>query len=163
MPMYAGIGALRKKGDNFQYGGARLCEGRVFPTATGKARFGVVPLPERKVPEGAFLVTTRRGKQFNSIVHEDVDRITGARRDEILIHPRDLAALGLEDGAAIVVTSPFGSLTGKARAAPVSPGSLQVHWPEGNGLLDPHRRSNRSRIPDFNAVATVAPARARRD
>lgn len=159
VPMYAGIGRLQKKGDQFQYGGPRLCEGRVFPTESGRARFGVVPLPERHVPEGHFLVTTRRGKQFNSIVHEDLDRLTGARRDEILIHPRDLARLSLNDGAPIVVTSPFGSLTGRARAAPVSPGSLQVHWPEGNHLLDPHRRSSRSRIPDFNAVATVAPAR----
>ncbi|HRE90849.1 MAG TPA: hypothetical protein PK095_17125, partial [Myxococcota bacterium] len=62
------------------------------------------------------------------------------------------------DGARIVVSSAFGALTGRAKAAPVAPGSLQVHWPEGNGLLDPHRRSKRSRIPDFNAIATVAPA-----
>lgn len=161
VPLYRGISGLGRKGDQLQYGGARLCEGPggpTFPTPSGRARFGVVAVPERKIPEGSFIVTTRRGKQFNSIVHDDLDRLTGARRDEILIHPRDLERLQLADGARIVVRSAFGSLTGRAKAAPVAPGSLQVHWPEGNGLLDPHRRSKRSRIPDFNAIATVSPA-----
>ncbi len=157
VPMYAGIERLQKKGDQFQYGGARLCDGPTFPTPSGRARFGVVPLPERKIPEGHFLVTTRRGKQFNSIVHDDLDRITGAHRDEVFMNPRDLLRLGLEDGAPVILETAFGSMSGRARTADIALSSVAVHWPEGNALLDPTRRSPRSRIPDFNAVATIRP------
>lgn len=158
VPLYAGIGALAKKGDFVQYGGPRLCEGRRFPTASGRAHLSVVALPERLAPDGAFLVTTRRGKQFNSLLHDDVDRLTGAARDAVLMNARDAAALGLAQGDPVVVTSSHGALSGRVFIAPLAAGSLQVHWPEGNILLDPHRRSARSRIPDFNAVATVTPS-----
>ena len=33
-----------------------LCAGWKFPTADGKARFSAVALPERHVPEGAYVV-----------------------------------------------------------------------------------------------------------
>src|SRR5437762_304257 len=39
IPTYEGIQNLREKGDVFQYGGPRLCEGGTFPTPDGKARF----------------------------------------------------------------------------------------------------------------------------
>ncbi|HRE90850.1 MAG TPA: formate dehydrogenase, partial [Myxococcota bacterium] len=45
VPLYRGIAGLRKKGDQLQYGGPRLCEGPggpTFATPSGRARFGVV-------------------------------------------------------------------------------------------------------------------------
>ncbi len=155
VPLYAGIETLTKKGDQVQYGGPHLCAGWRFPTASGKARFGAVPLPEERVPPGAFLATSRRGKQFNSMVHADVDRLNGARRDHILMSPSDAARLGLVDDQPIALKSQHGSFAGRVMIAPVAIGSLQVHWPEGNHLLDPRRRSRRSGIPDYNAVVTV--------
>ena len=50
------------------------------------------------------------------------------------------------------------SMRGRAHLAPVKPGVLQVHWPEGNALLDRSRRSKRSGIPDYNAVVRLEPA-----
>jgi len=88
---YRGISSLSKKGDNFQYGGARLLADR-FLTPDGLGRFSAVGLPEEQVPEGQFFLTTRRGKQFNSIIHSDVDPITGARRDEVMMSARMLRA-----------------------------------------------------------------------
>ncbi len=155
VPLYQGIETLAQKGDQVQYGGPHLCAGWRFPTATGKARLQPVPLPPERVPPGAFFVTSRRGKQFNSMVHEEVDRLTGAARDHVLMSPSDAERLGLADGAPITLSNEFGSVAGRVRIAPVAPGSLQVHWPEGNALLDPRRRSPVSRIPDYNAVATV--------
>ena len=38
IPSYRGIERLRKGGDQFQWGGERLCEGGRFPTADGRAR-----------------------------------------------------------------------------------------------------------------------------
>ena len=49
------------------------------------AHFSAVALPAREeLPAGAFRLTTRRGKQFNTIVHEQKDAITGAQRDTSL-------------------------------------------------------------------------------
>jgi hypothetical protein len=38
--------------------------------------------------------------------------------------------------------------------------SLQVFWPEGNVLIPsgPEHRESASRVPDFNAVVSIAPA-----
>jgi predicted molibdopterin-dependent oxidoreductase YjgC len=155
VPLYQGIETLAKKGDQVQYGGPHLCAGWRFGTASGKAHFGVVPLPADDVPPGAFRVATRRGKQFNSMVHAEVDRLNGARRDHVLMSAADAQRLGLVDDARILLESPHGRYTGRVKIAPIAIGSLQVHWPEGNVLLDPRRRSRRSGIPDYNATATV--------
>ena len=157
VPLYQGIELLAEKGDQVQYGGPLLCAGWRFPTASGKAHLSVVPFPEERVPPGSFLVTSRRGKQFNSMVHADVDRLNGAHRDHVLISPSDADRLGLADDQAITLKSAHGSYAGRVRRAPVAVGSLQVHWPEGNVLVDPRRRSKVSGIPDYNAVVTVHP------
>jgi len=77
IPHYEGIQQLMAKGDQFQYGGPRLCEGWRFPTPDGKARFHTAPLPEAEADTQSLVVVTRRGQQFNSMVHQDVDPLTG--------------------------------------------------------------------------------------
>jgi len=155
--VYDGIQHLAKFGDQFQYGGPHLCAGWKFPTPDGKAHFTLVaPPPLEALPEGSFRVATRRGKQFNSMVHEQVDALTGAVRDAVLISQADAGRLGLKSGDPVVLTSPSGSFHGRAHVAPVMPGSLQVHWPEGEVLIDRTRRSPEAGIPDFNAVCTLA-------
>ena len=85
VPAYEAIRELRKKGDNFQWGGAYLCKDYRFNTPDGKAHFAIPELPEVEVPEGRFLVSTRRGKQFNSMVWKDYDSLTGADRDGVFM------------------------------------------------------------------------------
>jgi molybdopterin-dependent oxidoreductase alpha subunit len=160
VPFYDGVQRLRRAGDQFQYGGPHLCAGWTFPTPDGRAHFTVVTPPVAEVPAGQFLLATRRGKQFNSMVHERTDALTGAARDAVLMHPADAARLGLADGAPVVVRSAAGELRGRVRLAPVKPGNVEVHWPEGNVLLDRRRRSPEAGIPDYNAVVTVTPAAA---
>lgn len=152
IPEYAGIERLEKPGDQFQYGGPQLCWDWQFPTPDGKAHFTPVAPPKADVPEGAFMVSTRRGKQFNSMIHEARDQLTGAGRETVLISPADAGRLGLRDGDRIRLSNPIGSFTGRAQIAPVRPGNLQLHWPEGNVLIDRHRRSPKSGIPDYNAA-----------
>jgi len=155
VPDYDGIQHLSKKGDQFQYGGRHLCAGWSFPTADGKAKFLPVPLPEPHVDAGKFRLSTRRGKQFNSMVQELRDPITGATRTAVLINAGDARRLSVDDGAAVVVRSETGELLGQAQYAPIAPGNLQVHWPEGNVLLSARTRSGESGIPDFNAMVSV--------
>lgn len=152
---YAGIGELSKQGDNVQYGGPHLCADGVFPTPTGRASFADVPLPATGAPDGQFVVTTRRGKQFNSIIHEDKDAITGARRDAVLMSQDDATRLGLADGDPVSLSNSLGRYDGRVRIARVRPGNLQVHWPEGNVLIARDRRSPNAQIFDYNAVVSV--------
>ena len=83
VPTYAGIERLRETGDAIQIGGARLCEGGNFPTPDGKAHFAVVVPHAPDVPEGRYVLSTRRCKQFNSMVWQDRDPLTGADRDAV--------------------------------------------------------------------------------
>ncbi|HSJ18097.1 MAG TPA: FdhF/YdeP family oxidoreductase [Solirubrobacterales bacterium] len=156
VPSYRGIETLGP-GESFQYGGERLCEGWEFPTSDGRARFLPVALPEPAPADGRLALATRRGKQFNSMVQERRDAITGATRDAVLISAHDASRLGIADGAAVAVRSDHGELRGHALVAPIAPGNLQVHWPEGNVLIGDRTRSPQAGIPDYNARVTVEP------
>jgi molybdopterin-dependent oxidoreductase alpha subunit len=155
IPAYKGIETLRRAGDQFQWGGPRLCEGGVFPLPGGKARFAKAIPPTLAPPAGSFRLATRRGKQFNSMIQDEVDALTGARREDILISSEDLAAMGLGDGARIVVENEHGRLEGRAKAAPVRPGNLQAHWPEANVLIAPGCLDPGGLVPDYNAIVNV--------
>jgi len=155
-PTYSGIGKLHEKGDNFQYGGTRLLTDR-FLTPDGRGHFSAVDLPEEQLPEGQFLLTTRRGKQFNSIIHSDMDPITGARRDEVLMSAEDAVRLGLRHGDAIVLRNAHGEFRGRVKTDRIKPGCLQAHWPEINVLI-PAGRLDPSGVPDYNAMVEVVGA-----
>jgi molybdopterin-dependent oxidoreductase alpha subunit len=154
-PQYAGIQHLKEAGDQFQYEGSHLCFGWNFATPDRKAHFSPLTLPNRDVPEGYFLLTTRRGKQFNSMVQERKDAITGAQREAILMNPVDAEKLGVKDGDRITVKNDLGAYQGQVFIARVKPGNLQVHWPEANHLLDRSKRSPMGGVPDYNALVHV--------
>ena len=155
IPVYDGIQELGKFGDQFQYGGAHLCADWRFPTPDGRAHFSAVELPEFELPEGHFMVATRRGKQFNSLVHGRVDPLTGAEREAVLINPNDAVEHGLADGDPVLLRSGVGEFLGSARIAPVQLRTLQVHWPEGQVLIDRRARSPQGGVPDYNAAVTL--------
>jgi molybdopterin-dependent oxidoreductase alpha subunit len=162
IPLYAGIEALSKAGDAIQWGGDRLFADGRFATPDGKAHFSAVPLAPRARREGYFTVSTRRGKQFNSMVQRGRDPLTGADRDDVLMSRKDAKALGLAHGRRIRLVSDSGEFLGRVRLARIQPGNLAVHFPEGMTLLantiDPE-----SGEPDYNAqVRVVRVGRARR-
>ncbi len=158
VPTYAGIEKLEKQGDQFQWGGPRLCEGGEFPLPGGKARFVTAEPPDRVLADGRFHLATRRGKQFNSIVQAEVDQLTGAARDHVLMSPEDMARIGLVQDQPIVLRSAAGEYRGRAFAAPITPGNVQMHWPEANVLLESGRVDPGGRVPDYNTVVRVEPA-----
>jgi molybdopterin-dependent oxidoreductase alpha subunit len=158
VPLYDGIQGLSEPGDSVQYGGPMLCEGWEFPTPDGRAHFSPVSLPSVEVPEGSFVCTTRRGKQFNSMVHEKRDALTGAMREAVLMNSSDAGGLGLAEGDPVRLRSSVGTYEGRVFLAPLSPGNIQVHWPEGSTLIDRRVRSEESKIPDYNAIVRVEKA-----
>ena len=157
VPFYAGIEELAATGDAVQWGGRHLCAGGRFPTPDGRGRFSPLDPPVHDLPPGAFVLSTRRGKQFNSMVHAAVDPLTGAVRDAVLIDPADAAGLGLAAGERVRLRSDTGTYDGTVTLARLPAGTVQVHWPEGNVLIadGAEHREPLSKVPDYNAVVTV--------
>jgi predicted molibdopterin-dependent oxidoreductase YjgC len=170
IPLYKGIEKLDAKGDQIQWGGPTLYANGRFATPDGKAHFTVPPRFTAEDAEDAekkgfavsansafnvFRVSTRRGKQFNSMIQRDVDPLTGAGRDDVLISEEDIGRLRLREGAEVELRSASGAFRGRLKAAPILPGNLEVHWPEGTTLLSPSRIDPDSMEPDYNAVVTL--------
>jgi predicted molibdopterin-dependent oxidoreductase YjgC len=157
VPAYTGIERLAATGDQVQWGGRHLCAGGEFPRPDGRARFTPLTPTAPDLPAGAFTVATRRGKQFNSMVHAEVDPLTGAARDAVYIDEADARAVGAADGTPVRLTSEAGTFDGRLRVVRLPPRTLQVHWPEGNVLIPAgtDHREPRSKVPDYNAVVTL--------
>lgn len=167
IPAYARIANLTRGGDQFQIGGARLCEGRTFATPDGKAHFQPVAPPPRTAPacEGSeassFLLATRRGKQFNSMIQRDHDPLTDADRDHIFMSPADAERLGLREDDPVLLRSATGTFRGRVFIDAVTEGTLQGHWPEVNVLISSGITEPSGGVPDYNARVTVERAALR--
>ncbi len=162
VPAYAGIEQLRKQGDQVQWGGQRLCEemtvdGEIrpsFQTDNGRAHFSVID-PGDRPEKGGLRLTTRRGKQFNSMVHRQRDPLTGASREDVLISEVDGERLGLKNGDPVILRSNAGEMKGRCRIAQMTPGNVEVHWPEGNVLISRGNVDPECGIPDYNATVEI--------
>jgi len=168
VPLYDGIQSLKETGDAVQYGGPHLCANWKFPTADGSARFRAVELPltpslspsdgERvaaRPGEGKFIVSTRRGKQFNSLIYAEIDPINGAGRDAVLMNPEDAASMHLMNDDRIALVNGIGRYEGRVFLAPIARGNLQIHWPEGNVIIRRGVVDKAGGVPDYNARVAV--------
>ena len=96
------------------------------------------PAPVAPTARSLRLMTIRSEGQFNTVVYEDYDLYRGVeRRDVILMHPDDIAALGLTDGQRSRVTSDAGEMTGiSVHAFPdIRAGNAAMYYPEANVLV----------------------------
>ena len=135
-PRYAGIEHLKRKGDQFQWGGERLFEDGRFATSSGRARFhAVAPPADRALEDGELFLSTRRGRQFNSMVHHGRDALTGLERSDLLMNAEDGRIRGIADGDRVVVSSPVSQIELVARFQPIKSGNVEAHWPECMELL----------------------------
>jgi molybdopterin-dependent oxidoreductase alpha subunit len=162
VPAYEGIQHLKKAGDQIQWGGERLCEEReangnrvaCFPTADGRAKFSAIDLGQ-PARDGRLRLSTRRGKQFNSMVHRDRDPLTGARRDDLLISRFDADRLGVTTGDRVLVRGLAGQMEVSIRVAAIAPGNVQAHWPEANVLIERGVSDPECGIPDLNTTVEI--------
>ncbi|MBW3624036.1 MAG: FdhF/YdeP family oxidoreductase [Armatimonadetes bacterium] len=152
---YAGIEKLSQQGDGMQWGGPRLCEGGTFKTPDGKAHFQPLDPPESAIPPGQFYLSTRRGKQFNSMVQGEKDPLTGGKRDAVFLATEDAERLGLSQGDRVMLRSPVGEMAGTAHLVPIKPRNVQVFWPEGNVLLQSGACDPVCHIPDYNTYVEL--------
>ncbi|MFF2889793.1 FdhF/YdeP family oxidoreductase [Paenibacillus sp. NPDC057967] len=154
-PNYDGIQRLHNRGDVFQWGNAWLCEGGHCPTLDGKGQLLPIPIPDLQRSEGRMYATTRRGKQFNSMIYGEHDSFNAAARHDVLISSEDADRLDLQNGDDIVVHNRHGLFHGRAKLAPVASGNIELYWPESNmlfkrGVYEPH-----AGIPEYNASVQV--------
>jgi anaerobic selenocysteine-containing dehydrogenase len=114
-----------------------------------------VNLPNLDRAPGEFEVSTRRGKQFNTLIYAEVDPLNGAPRDAVLMNPEDAARMHLANSDRITLRNDLGVYEGSVFLAPITPGNLQVHWPEGNVLLRHGLVDKAGGVPDYNARVRV--------
>ncbi|MHB8586351.1 MAG: FdhF/YdeP family oxidoreductase [Thermoplasmatota archaeon] len=155
VPFYQGIASLAKAGDSFQWGGEQLGRDGFPKMPEGRARFSIVPIPKVAIPDGAFHLSTRRGKQFNSIVIDSKDRQMGrAGRDTVFVNAADAAALEVAANDRIEVRNDLGSFEGSVRIANLPRRHIQMYWPEANILIARHYDPVAG-VPDYNAIVRV--------
>ncbi len=155
VPFYDGVQHLRTTGDAFQYGGRQLCGDGVCPTPDGRAQFRAVELPTVHPADGTFYVSTRRGKQFNTLIYADIDPLNGAPREAVLMSDTDASRLHLKQGDPIALVNDLGRYEGTVFLAPLATGNLQIHWPEGNVIVPRGRVDALSGVPDYNTRVRV--------
>jgi anaerobic selenocysteine-containing dehydrogenase len=135
-----------------------LCENFIFKTPNGRAQIPTVRIPRLQLGPQEFLLSTRRGKQFNSMVQRERDPLNAARREDVLINEMDARQYGLQNDDWVVLRSSVGQMRCRVLVSQIRPGNLQVHWPEGNVLVRRGRIDPACGIPDYNAVVRMEKA-----
>ncbi|REK06011.1 MAG: histidine kinase [Planctomycetota bacterium] len=160
IPGWEQIATMDKSRREFYITGRRLSH-VPFPTPDGKARLHVHELPALAVGEEQLrLMTVRSEGQFNTVVYEEYDLYRGQdRRDVILVHPDDLARLGIKTGTRVTAQSEVGSISVQARAYDdIRPGNALMYYPEANVLV-PRHCDPASKTPAFkNVLVRLVPA-----
>jgi anaerobic selenocysteine-containing dehydrogenase len=123
----------------------------------GKAHFKPVDLPSLTRAPDEFEVSTRRGKQFNTLIYAEIDPLNGAPRDAVLINPDDAARLNLRNHQRVTLKNRTGSYSASIYYSPIAPGNLQVHWPEGNVLIPTGIVAHGGGVPDYNTRVQILP------
>ena len=146
--------------EEFQIGG-RTFHKPEFNTPTGNAQLHKHDLPPLKGGEGELrLMTVRSEGQFNTVVYEEEDIYRGQdRRDVVLIHPEDVANLGLQNDQQVVISSDTGEITGfRVRAyEDIRAGNALMYYPEANVLVS-RRADPSSKTPAFKGeVIRISP------
>ncbi len=145
---------------------------RTFETPSGRAEFAVSPLEVLEVPEGHLVLQTMRSHdQFNTTIYGHDDRYRGLSggRQVVLVHPDDMARLGLDEGELVDIVSVW--VDGSERVAedfrvvsyPTARGCAAAYYPECNVLVPLDSVAEGSNCPAFKGLVVrfTAPGTAR--
>lgn len=118
-------------------------DGRVFPTASGKAAFAVTRVVHRDVGPGELLLQTLRSHdQYNTTIYGHDDRYRGLKGDRhvLMVSETDLSTRGFVEGEIVDVVSEFGGVERWVRGYrlvtyPTPIGCVAGYYPELNVLL----------------------------
>ncbi|MFC9997056.1 FdhF/YdeP family oxidoreductase [Nocardia sp. NPDC127526] len=136
-------------------------DAREFRTASGKANFAVNELHWLPVPEGRLILQTLRSHdQYNTTIYGLDDRYRGIHngRRVVLVHPEDIAALGLVEDELVDLISEWTDgverrVTGFRVVGYSTPrGNAAAYYPETNPLVPLDHVALRSNTPVSKAV-----------
>ena len=99
-------------------------------------------------------MTVRSEGQFNTVVYEDYDLYRGIdRRDVVLVHPDDIARLGLSRISVSRFAVKLGQMADIILApfSEIRPGNALMYYPEANVLV-PRTVDPQSKTPAFKNV-----------
>jgi molybdopterin-dependent oxidoreductase alpha subunit len=136
-------------------------DSRTFPTPSGRAVFTAHELFSVAVPPGRLLLqTVRSHDQYNTTIYGLDDRYRGVRggRRVVFVHPDDLVALGIGDGAMVDLVSEW--TDGSERRAPgfrvvsypTTAGCVAAYFPEANVLVPLDSTAAGSNTPTSKSV-----------
>lgn len=161
VPGFEKIGEIDRTRQEFQIAG-RTFHAPSFPTSTGRAKLHAHELPDlRGGGEELRLMTVRSEGQFNTVVYDEEDLYRGQeRRDVILLHPDDVARLGLQENQRVAVRNETGALDNiLVRSFPqIKPGNALMYYPEANVLV-PRYADPQSKTPAFKGVVVTVEAK----
>jgi molybdopterin-dependent oxidoreductase alpha subunit len=160
VPGYESVGDIGTTKKEFEIPNRVFHDG-AFPTATGRATFHWVELPDMNRPvDGFMLMTIRSEGQFNSVVYDEEDLYRGTtRRDVVMMAAEDVARLGLREGDPVTVRSATGSLDVVIAEVDIRPGNIAMYYPEANVLVD-RVIDPESLTPAFKSVAVSVERRS---
>jgi len=137
--------------------GARKAE---FNTSNKKANFTVNEVPENKLQDKQFyMITNRSHDQYNTTIYGMADRYRGIKngRRVVLINPKDLEELGLQNKQTVHIRSHF---NGEERLAknftlisyPIARQTVGTYFPETNVLVPIDQTAARSHTPASKGI-----------
>ncbi|MGI9084827.1 MAG: FdhF/YdeP family oxidoreductase [Aeromicrobium sp.] len=137
-------------------------DSREFPTDSGRAEFAVSPIDVVQVPDGHLLLQTLRSHdQFNTTIYGDDDRYRGIKdgRRVVFVHPDDVKAFDLSDGAMVDLVGHWADddVERVARGFRVVPyetprGTAASYYPETNPLVPLDSTADGSNTPTSKSV-----------
>ncbi len=69
----------------------------------------------------------------------------------MLISAEDATKLNLRPEEPVLLTNELGQFEGRVWIVPIAAGNLQIHWPEGNVLIQHGIWDPAGGVPDYNA------------
>jgi len=141
VPGFLGIESLVKPGDSIQPRGSILGRDGFIDRPNSRADFAAVVMPTPVAQDGGSTLIIR--------THRDPFQFGGGR-DELYIHPIDMATMGLADDDRVQVTSVHGTWHAHLRAHNIHPGVVQAHWPSCQAVLPPS-----SDVLEYTAAVTI--------
>jgi molybdopterin-dependent oxidoreductase alpha subunit len=133
-----------------------------FPTPSGKVVLHSHDLPDLLAigPHELRLMTCRSEGQFNTVVYEDYDLYRGIdRRDVILMHPDDIARLGVQEEQRVIVSNATGAMRNilVRKFEKIRAGNAMMYYPEANVLV-PRIVDEQSKTPAFKSIVVAVEA-----
>lgn len=154
VPGFEQIGEIDATKKEFHVAGRTFHEPK-FATPDGRARIFVHSLPELSDGAGMLrMMTVRSEGQFNTVVYEETDIYRGQdRRDVILMHPDDIARLGLRAEQRVTISNATGRMSNILVRSfdSIKPGNVLMYYPEANVLV-PKVVDPQSKTPAFKNI-----------